>query len=104
MYSYRFKVYPVEKCPLNATEFETAARRRNCTEKTRYLCAPDENLTSLIEFCTDQRRSLYAQSVFAVILIMFHKSFNFISRHWLYLIINRGNVIILIIIFLSLGI
>lgn len=73
MYSYRFKVYPVEECPLNATEFETAARRRNCTENSRYLCAPDKNLTSLIEFCTDQKRALYGKGVFAMILIMFHK-------------------------------
>lgn len=73
MYSYRFKVYTVEKCPLNATGFKTAARRRNCTEKTRYLCAPDGNLTSLIEFCTDHKRSLYEKGVFAVILLMFHK-------------------------------
>lgn len=57
--SYRFKVYPVDRCPKNAIEFVTRARRRNCTENTRYLCAPDKELTSLIEFCTDQRRSLY---------------------------------------------
>lgn len=61
-YSYRFNVYPVNECPMNKTEFETAARRRNCTGKTRYLCAPDINLTSLIEFCTDQeKRSLYGK-------------------------------------------
>lgn len=58
-YSYRFKVYPVDECPKNETEFEAAAKRRNCTGDTRYLCAPDKNLTSLIEFCTDQKISLY---------------------------------------------
>uniref|UniRef100_K1QIW9 Uncharacterized protein n=1 Tax=Magallana gigas TaxID=29159 RepID=K1QIW9_MAGGI len=58
-YSYRFNVYPVDECPNNRTEFETAAKRRNCTRNTRYLCAPDKYLTSLIEFCTDQNRSLY---------------------------------------------
>lgn len=58
-YSYRFNVYPVDKCPNNRTEFETAAKRRNCTRNTRYLCAPDKYLTSLIEFCTDQKISLY---------------------------------------------
>lgn len=57
--SYRFEVYPVDKCPMNASEFRTAARKRNCSGNSRYLCAPDKNLTSLIEFCTDQRRSLY---------------------------------------------
>lgn len=54
---------------MNATEFKTAARRRNCTENTRYLCAPDKNLTSLIEFCTDQRRSLFGKGVFAISFI-----------------------------------
>lgn len=58
-YSYRFNVYPVDECPNNRTEFETAAKRRNCTRNTRYLCAPDKYLTSLIEFCTDQKISLY---------------------------------------------
>lgn len=73
MYSYRFKVYPVDVCPLNATEFETAAKRRNCTGNSRYLCAPDKNLTSLIEFCMDRNRSLYEKGVFVRSCIMFHK-------------------------------
>lgn len=60
-YSYRFNVYPVDECPNNRTEFETAAKRRNCTGNTRYLCAPDKYLTSLIEFCTDQKKSLYGK-------------------------------------------
>lgn len=64
MYSYRFKVYPVDECPMNETEFKGAARRRNCTGDTRYLCAPDKNLTSLIEFCTDQKKSLYEKGIF----------------------------------------
>lgn len=49
----------MDECPNDRTEFETAAKRRNCTRNTRYLCAPDKYLTSLIEFCTDQTRSLY---------------------------------------------
>lgn len=56
---YRFDVYPVDTCPMNATEFEKAARRRNCTEKSRYLCAPDKYLSNLIEFCTDRKLSLF---------------------------------------------
>lgn len=59
IHEYRFDVYPVETCPMNATEFEKAARRRNCTEKLRYLCAPDKYLSNLIEFCTDRRLSLF---------------------------------------------
>lgn len=61
MYSYRFKVYPVDRCPMNSTEFEAAARRRNCTGNSRYLCAPDKHLTNLIEFCTDVAKSLYGK-------------------------------------------
>lgn len=61
IYSYRFKVYPVDRCPLNSTEFEAAARRRNCTGISRYLCAPDKNLTNPIEFCTDVPKSLYGK-------------------------------------------
>lgn len=56
---YRFDVYPVDTCPMNAIEFEKAARRRNCTEKSRYLCAPDKYLSNLIEFCTDRKLSLF---------------------------------------------
>lgn len=56
---YRFDVNPVERCPMNATEFETAARKRNCTGDNRYLCAPDRNLSNLIEFCTDRKISLF---------------------------------------------
>lgn len=73
MYSYRFKVYPVDECPMNRTEFERAARRRNCTGNTRYLCAPDKYLASLIEFCTDQKKSLYVKGIFASSLIAFQK-------------------------------
>lgn len=69
MYSYRFKVYPVDECPMNKTEFERAARRRNCTGNSRYLCSPDKYLTSL--FCTDKKKSLYEKGIFASSLIMF---------------------------------
>lgn len=57
--SYRFDVNPVEKCPMNAWEFETAAKRKKCTGSYRYLCAPDRNLSNLTEFCTDTKRSLF---------------------------------------------
>nr|XP_034315551.1 uncharacterized protein LOC117685339 [Crassostrea gigas] len=58
-YPYRFDVHQVDKCPMNASEFGTAARRRNCSTHTRYLCAPDKYLSNLIEFCTDRRSSLF---------------------------------------------
>uniref|UniRef100_K1R0D2 Uncharacterized protein n=1 Tax=Magallana gigas TaxID=29159 RepID=K1R0D2_MAGGI len=63
IYSYRFEVYPVERCPKNISEFETAASRRNCTKGTRYLCAPDKYLSNLIEFCTDVPKSLYGDGI-----------------------------------------
>lgn len=59
--SYRFEVYSVNKCPMSKNEFQTAAKRRNCTGSSRYLCAPNKYLSSLIEFCTDRHRSLYGQ-------------------------------------------
>lgn len=55
---------------MNKTEFETAAKKRNCTGDTRYLCAPDKNLTSLIEFCTDEKRGLYEKGVIAMSFTM----------------------------------
>lgn len=58
-YTYRFDVYTLENCPKNAHEFETAAKRKNCTENSRYLCAPDKYLSNLIEFCTDRPVSLF---------------------------------------------
>lgn len=61
IYSYRFPVYPVDKCPTNAADFEKAARRRNCPEHSRYLCSPDKYLSNLIEFCTDRKKGLYGK-------------------------------------------
>ncbi|XP_061178688.1 uncharacterized protein LOC133187361 [Saccostrea echinata] len=47
------------KCPLNMTTFEKASRNMNCSGNTRYLCAPNKDLSSLIEFCTTAKRGLY---------------------------------------------
>uniref|UniRef100_A0A8W8NYC4 AIG1-type G domain-containing protein n=1 Tax=Magallana gigas TaxID=29159 RepID=A0A8W8NYC4_MAGGI len=58
---YRFSVYPVNKCPGSKTEFQRASQRMNCTKDLRYLCAPNKYLSSLIEFCTDRKRSLYGK-------------------------------------------
>lgn len=58
---YRFEVHVVNKCPGNETAFEKAAEKMNCTG--RYLCAPNKDLTSLIEFCTDRPKSLYLQGI-----------------------------------------
>lgn len=62
--SYRFEVYSVDKCPTNKSEFEEAAIRMNCSQDDkRYLCAPNRNLSNLIEFCTDVRRSLFGPGI-----------------------------------------
>lgn len=53
---------------MNASEFKKAARTRNCTGNDRYLCAPDRNLSSLIEFCTDTKRSLFEKGNFLLVL------------------------------------
>nr|XP_034322048.1 uncharacterized protein LOC109619131 isoform X2 [Crassostrea gigas] len=58
---YRFSVYPVNKCPGSKTEFQRASQRMNCTKDLRYLCAPNKYLSSLIEFCTNRKRSLYGK-------------------------------------------
>lgn len=63
----------MDECPKNKTEFEAAAKRRNCTGDTRYLCAPDKNLTSLIEFCTDQKTALFEKGGNALSFIMSHE-------------------------------
>ena len=59
---YRFKVNPVNECPWNRSVFETAAEKMNCSG--RYLCAPNKDLTNLIEFCTDRRRALFLAGIF----------------------------------------
>nr|XP_022297443.1 uncharacterized protein LOC111106871 isoform X2 [Crassostrea virginica] len=58
-HGYRFDVYPVNECPMNKTAFDRAAIKMNCTG--RYLCAPNKDLTNLIEFCTDQNPALYGK-------------------------------------------
>ena len=68
---YRFKVYPVNNCPGNKTAFETAAEKINCTG--RYLCAPNKELTNMIEFCTDRPRSLFLQGIFYITRLPQHR-------------------------------
>ncbi|XP_061186867.1 uncharacterized protein LOC133194994 [Saccostrea echinata] len=58
---YRFEVYPVNKCPMNRNEFSRASAKRKCLNETRFLCAPNNNLSSLIEFCTDAKKSRFQE-------------------------------------------
>lgn len=61
--TYRYPVYSVTSCPTNATKWETAARRRNCSfdevkPKNLYLCVPNQEKTEFLEFCYDEIRPM----------------------------------------------
>nr|XP_034331315.1 uncharacterized protein LOC105339020 isoform X4 [Crassostrea gigas] len=60
---YRYPVYSVTSCPTNAANWETAARRRNCSFDdvkpiNRYMCVPNQEKTEFLEFCYDQIRPM----------------------------------------------
>lgn len=60
---YRYPVYSVTSCPTNATKWETAARRRNCSFDevkpiNHYMCVPNQEKTEFLEFCYDQIRPM----------------------------------------------
>ncbi|XP_061179351.1 uncharacterized protein LOC133187976 [Saccostrea echinata] len=57
-YSYSFGVYRVEECPMNQSEWEVAAERRQCNKTHGYHCAPDKYHSTLIEFCYTKKRIL----------------------------------------------
>lgn len=78
--NYRFKVDPVDVCPMNKTEFETAAKRMNCTGRSRYLCAPNSDLTNLIEFCAEKTRSLFPKGTYILSKQTKTKTNNFLTE------------------------
>lgn len=60
---YRYPVNSVTSCPTNAANWETAARRRNCSfdevkPKNLYLCVPNQEKTEFLEFCYDEIRPM----------------------------------------------
>ena len=64
---------PVAACPTNQTEVEEASKRLGCGLDTfgnnQYMCIPDGNITSLLEFCYDgimgiQEKGTYILSQF----------------------------------------
>lgn len=60
---YRYPVYSVTSCPTNAANWETAARRRNCSfDEVKpinlYLCVPNQEKTEFLEFCYDEIRPM----------------------------------------------
>lgn len=48
---YSFKVFPVNKCPMNKEAWDKSSDRLKCTKTHGYHCVPNSQLTSLIEFC-----------------------------------------------------
>lgn len=48
---YYFPVYTVEICPRNELEMKNRSYVNKCNKNNSYMCIPDENLTSLLEFC-----------------------------------------------------
>lgn len=48
---YRFPVYSTKSCPRNKIEWLQRSSGLNCTLWNGYMCMPDENLTTLLEFC-----------------------------------------------------
>ncbi|XP_062600090.1 uncharacterized protein LOC134261696 [Saccostrea cucullata] len=59
---YRFPVQEVDSCPKNQWEWYTAGARLNCSYDEnnilQYLCIPNKNITTLIEFCYDRTMEL----------------------------------------------
>ncbi|XP_061176059.1 serine/threonine-protein phosphatase 6 regulatory ankyrin repeat subunit A-like [Saccostrea echinata] len=58
---YRYPVFPVTSCPLNTTDWNSSARRRNCSlddVRNRYLCVPNQQKSVLLEFCYDEVRPM----------------------------------------------
>ncbi|XP_061182286.1 uncharacterized protein LOC133190612 [Saccostrea echinata] len=56
-------VHRVTNCPQNDTEWKKASRRLNCTDDdaksvNRYHCLPNSELSTLLEFCYSQTRTL----------------------------------------------
>lgn len=48
---YKFKVFTTASCPKNHIEWKIRSNILNCTNRNGYMCLPNENITSLIEFC-----------------------------------------------------
>ncbi|XP_078322458.1 uncharacterized protein LOC111103131 isoform X3 [Crassostrea virginica] len=59
--TYGFPVFPVTSCPATAVDWEQAAKQRNCSltgVRDTYLCLPNQEKTTLLEFCYDKVRPM----------------------------------------------
>ncbi|XP_056015438.1 uncharacterized protein LOC125676813 isoform X2 [Ostrea edulis] len=65
--SYNQYGYVVASCPLNETEFTTAATRLNCTEdkygRNQYTCVPKLDLSAIVEFCYRYTVGIYPKGI-----------------------------------------
>lgn len=59
-YNYAIEVNPVDRCPMNESDWEAAANRTGCNDTRGYHCVPDKFHESLIEFCYIKPRILVA--------------------------------------------
>lgn len=59
-YNYAIVVKSVASCPMNNTDWQTAAERTRCTGDRGYHCVPDKFHSKLIEFCYNKTRILVA--------------------------------------------
>lgn len=51
LHDYKFPVYTTEICPRNQTEWKKRSSALHCTDFKGYMCVPNEDFTSLLEFC-----------------------------------------------------
>ena len=62
---------PVAACPTNLTEVEEASKRLGCGldnfGNNQYMCLPDENKTSLFEFCYDGIMGIQEKGIYDIL-------------------------------------
>lgn len=51
LHDYEFPVYTTEICPRNQTEWKNRSSALHCTYFKGYMCVPNEDFTTLLEFC-----------------------------------------------------
>ncbi|XP_078322457.1 uncharacterized protein LOC111103131 isoform X2 [Crassostrea virginica] len=64
--TYGFPVFPVTSCPATAVDWEQAAKQRNCSltgVRDTYLCLPNQEKTTLLEFCYDKVRPMVQEEL-----------------------------------------
>nr|XP_034305662.1 uncharacterized protein LOC105333873 [Crassostrea gigas] len=57
-YNYDFEIRPVNRCPMNESDWKAASIRVGCNDTFKYHCLPDRFHSTLIEFCYTSPRSM----------------------------------------------